>query len=137
MRGEGEFFGPDAYAQFRELTEVFRSAGAGELRHPVWRCSRAVFTRLELAQEPREDYVAYSFEFCDAGEQTQAPKQITASAGEKGTAKAAARTVTVRTGDTLWALCRTYGLTMRQMLAYNPQIRDPNLIHTGEELRIG
>ena len=53
-----------------------------------------------------------------------------------GTAQAA-RTVTVRTGDTLWALCRTYGLTMRQMLAYNPQIRDPDLIHTGEELRIG
>ena len=48
-----------------------------------------------------------------------------------------AATVTVRTGDTLWALCRTYGLTMRQMLAYNPQIRDPDLIHTGEELRIG
>ena len=58
-----------------------------------------------------------------------------------GTADSAAanraRTVTVRTGDTLWALCRTYGLTMRQMLAYNPQIRDPDLIHTGEELRIG
>ena len=42
-----------------------------------------------------------------------------------------------RTGDTLWALCRTYGLTMQQMLAYNPWIRDPDLIHTGEELRIG
>ena len=136
LRGEGEFFGPDAYEQFRALTEVFRSAGAGELRHPVWRCSRAVFTRLELAQEPREDYVAYSFEFCDAGEQTSAPKQIEASAGENGAAKAA-RTVTVRAGDTLWALCRTYGLTMQQMLAYNPQIRDPDLIHTGVELRIG
>ena len=136
LRGEGEFFGPDAYEQFRALTEVFRSAGAGELRHPVWRCSRAVFTRLELAQEPREDYVAYSFEFCDAGEQTSAPKRIEASAGQGGTAQAA-RTVTVRTGDTLWALCRTYGLTMQQMLAYNPQIRDPDLIHTGEELRIG
>ena len=61
LRGEGEFFGAGAYTQFRRLMEVFRSPGAGALRHPVWQCSRAYFTRLELAQEPREDYVAYSF----------------------------------------------------------------------------
>lgn len=137
LRGEGEFFGAGAYTQFRRLMEVFRSPGAGVLRHPVWQCSRAYFTRLELAQEPREDYVAYSFEFCDAGEEQAAP-EAAASAGTADSAAAnRARTVTVRTGDTLWALCRTYGLTMRQMLAYNPQIRDPDLIHTGEELRIG
>ena len=138
LRGEGEFFGAGAYTQFRRLLEVFRSPGAGMLRHPVWQCSRAYFTRLELAQEPREEYVAYSFEFCDAGEEQAAP-EVTALASQTADSAAEnrARTVTVRTGDTLWALCRTYGLTMRQMLAYNPQIRDPDLIHTGEELRIG
>lgn len=137
LRGEGEFFGAGAYTQFRRLMEVFRSPGAGVLRHPVWQCSRAYFTRLELAQEPREDYVAYSFEFCDAGEEQAAPEAAASSGTADSAAANRARTVTVRTGDTLWALCRTYGLTMRQMLAYNPQIRDPDLIHTGEELRIG
>ncbi len=138
LRGEGEFFGAGAYTQFRRLLEVFRSPGAGMLRHPVWQCSRAYFTRLELAQEPREDYVAYSFEFCDAGEEQAAP-EVTAEASQTADSAASgkARTVTVRTGDTLWALCRTYHLTMRQMLAYNPQIRDPDLIRVGEELRIG
>ena len=137
LRGEGEFFGAGAYTQFRRLMEEFRSPGAGALRHPVWQCSRAYFTRLELAQEPREDYVAYSFEFCDAGEEQAAPEAAASSGTADSAAANRARTVTVRTGDTLWALCRTYGLTMRQMLAYNPQIRDPDLIHTGEELRIG
>lgn len=137
LRGEGEFFGAGAYTQFRRLMEVFCSPGAGALRHPVWQCSRAYFTRLELAQEPREDYVAYSFEFCDAGEEQAAPEAAASSGTADSAAADRARTVTVRTGDTLWALCRTYGLTMRQMLAYNPQIRDPDLIHTGEELRIG
>ena len=137
LRGEGEFFGAGAYTQFRRLMEVFRSSGAGALRHPVWQCSRAYFTRLELAQEPREDYVAYSFEFCDAGEEQAAPEAAASSGTADSAAANRARTVTVRTGDTLWALCRAYGLTMRQMLAYNPQIRDPDLIHTGEELRIG
>ena len=138
LRGEGEFFGAGAYTQFRRLLEVFRSPGAGMLRHPVWQCSRAYFTRLELAQEPREEYVAYSFEFCDAGEEQAAP-EVTALASQTADSAAEnrARTVTVRTGDTLWALCRTYGLTMRQMLAYNPQIRDPDLIHTGDALLIG
>ena len=55
LRGEGEFFGAGAYTQFRRLMEVFRSPGAGALRHPVWQCSRAYSTRLELAQEPREE----------------------------------------------------------------------------------
>ena len=69
---------------------------------------------------------------------TELPPEVAASSWTADSAAAdRARTVTVRTGDTLWALCRTYGLTMRQMLAYNPQIRDPDLIHTGEELRIG
>ena len=138
LRGEGEFFGAGAYTQFRRLLEVFRSPGAGMLRHPVWQCSRAYFTRLELAQEPREEYVAYSFEFCDAGEEQAAP-EVTALASQTADSAAEnrARTVTVRTGDTLWALCRTYNLTMQQMLAYNPQIRDPDLIYAGEELRIG
>ena len=120
LRGEGEFFGAGAYTQFRRLMEVFRSPGAGALRHPVWQCSRA-----------------YSFEFCDAGEEQAAPEAAASSGTADSAAANRARTVTVRTGDTLWALCRTYGLTMRQMLAYNPQIRDPDLIHTGEELRIG
>ena len=136
LRGEGEFYGAGAYETYQSLLAAFSSGGAGVLVHPVWQCGAAWFTRLHLTQEPREDYVAYSFEFCDAGEETSAPKRIEASAGQGGTAQAA-RTVTVRTGDTLWALCRTYGLTMQQMLAYNPQIRDPDLIHTGEELRIG
>ena len=81
--------------------------------------------------------MAYSFEFCDAGEEAAAPEVAASSWTADSAAADRARTVTVRTGDTLWALCRTYGLTMRQMLAYNPQIRDPDLIHTGEELRIG
>lgn len=126
-----------AYTQFRRLMEVFPLAGGGRAAPPVWQCSRAYFTRLELAQEPREDYVAYSFEFCDAGEEQAAPEVAASLQTADSAAAGRARTVTVRTGDTLWALCRTYGLTMRQMLAYNPQIRDPDLIHTGEELRIG
>ena len=36
MEGEGEFFGPDAYDQFKALASVFYLGGPGALIHPVW-----------------------------------------------------------------------------------------------------
>ncbi len=137
LRGAGEFFGAGAYARFRALVEVFAQDGAGALRHPVWQCAAAYFTRLELTQEPRSDYVAYSFEFCDAGTEAAAPQIRAAAAEDAAAAAAQKRYHTVVGGDTLWSICRRYGLSMRQMLALNPGIRNPNLIRVGEELRVG
>lgn len=50
--GEGEFFGEDAYAQFRRLAEVFNEGGAGLLSHPLWPSVSAVFQKLSLLEEP-------------------------------------------------------------------------------------
>ena len=53
MKGEGEFFGADAYSTFLELLAVFQKGGRGTLVHPVWQTAGAYFTELELTQEPR------------------------------------------------------------------------------------
>lgn len=63
MTGEGEFFGKDAYTEFKKLASVFYREGPGMLFHPVWQSSTAYFVELSLAQEPREDYVRYTFTF--------------------------------------------------------------------------
>ena len=42
----------------------------------------------------------------------------------------------VRTGDTLYSLAQTYGLTVADLLAANPQIANPNRIEIGDEIRI-
>ena len=63
MTGEGEFFGKNAYTEFKKLASVFYQEGAGTLYHPVWQTSTAYFVQLSLAQEPREDYVRYTFTF--------------------------------------------------------------------------
>ena len=39
-------------------------------------------------------------------------------------------------GDTLWALAGTYGLSLEELIALNPQIKNPNLIVVGEEVRV-
>ena len=122
LRGEGEFFGEGAYENFRRLVDVFSKDGAGVLVHPVWQSHSVYFTKLELTQEPREDYVSYRFEFCDAGTR------------EREVKSADTRVHTVCQGDTLWSICSQYGLSAREFLARNPNIRDANGLRVGEEV---
>ena len=63
MKGEGEFVGEGAYGQFGQLANTFYAEGPGLLVHPLWQASNAYFVALRLEQEPRPDYVRYSFEF--------------------------------------------------------------------------
>ena len=44
---------------------------------------------------------------------------------------------TVVAGDTLWALAQTYGVTMGEILVWNPQLKNPNVILPGQRLRVG
>lgn len=64
ITGNGEFFGPNAYSQWQELLAVFNDHGVGEFFHPLYTdIQNALMTKLEMTVEPREDYVAYTFEF--------------------------------------------------------------------------
>ena len=55
--------GEGAYDKFKELATVFYEETPGVLVHPVWVATTAWFVGLEVEQEPRSDYVRYSFEF--------------------------------------------------------------------------
>lgn len=74
MTGSGVFFGEDAYERFRQLLELAEETSPGELQHPVWGSRYCYLTRLELVQEPREDFVSYSFEFTQARSDGSVPK---------------------------------------------------------------
>jgi len=143
MKGEGEFVGPDAYAQFGQLATVFYEDGPGQLIHPLWQTANAFFVSLRLEQEPQPDYVRYSFEFWeDDSWYTGVATKLT-SAGTSAdntadglTAGAAKAYHLVVKGDTLWAIARTYGVSLDELIALNPQIKNPNLIRVGEEVRV-
>ena len=143
MAGEGEFVGEDAYSQFGMLANVFYEDTPGLLVHPLWQVSNAYFVSLRLEQEPRPDYVRYSFVFWEDYSQTgDLVLRVTGSTG--GTEGGAQSTATssapqyhrVVKGDTLWALAKTYGLTLSELIALNPQIKNPNLIYVGDEVRV-
>lgn len=43
---------------------------------------------------------------------------------------------TVQPGDTLWALARQYGASLHALIAANPQIANPDLIHPGQTVHL-
>ena len=139
MRGEGEFFGPQAYETFKKLACLFYENTPGVLYHPVWQTVNVYFVELALEQEPRADYVRYSFAFWECGDEERAfgLREITGPVGEEtvgGEDGAAYHTVVY--GDTLWAIARQHNLSLTQVIALNPQIKNPNLIYPGEKVRI-
>lgn len=133
MKGEGEFVGEGAYDEFRKLAAVFYEEGAGLLVHPVWQSTTAYFVDLQLTQEPSADYVRYSFTFWETyegyGAQLKTSSAIAASAS-------GSQYYTVVSGDTMWKIANAYGLTLSELVALNPQIKNPNLITPGEQVRV-
>lgn len=139
MRGEGEFLGQNAYEQFKELASVFYEETPGTLVHPLWDTTTAWLVELKLEQEPRPDYVKYSFTFWEDHRQavTQ-PVRIDVGNGrgepESGERETAWHTVVK--GETMWGIAAACGVTLEELIALNPQIRNPNMIAVGEKVRV-
>lgn len=60
MGFEGEFIGPQAYDRARALLAVCGSGGLLTFEHPLYPTMTVATASLELAGEPRENYVKYS-----------------------------------------------------------------------------
>ncbi len=131
LQGEGEFAGKNAYDDFLKLKAVFDEGGSGVLVHPVWRSMRVWFSSLTLKQEPLSDFVSYAFEFVEDDEVNN-PLEDNAPNTEMGTIL----TYTVKAGDTLWGISKKYGMTLNQIIALNPQIKNPNLIYVGQKVYV-
>ena len=129
MEGEGEFVGAGAYFQFQRLASVFYDKGPGLLVHPLWQVATTY-------------YVRYSFQFWEENGLTGglAIRDTELSAGESGAGaqqgNAPAVYHRVVKGDTLWGLAVRYGEALEELTALNPQIKNPNLIRVGEEVRV-
>ena len=138
FRGEGEFVGEGAYDTFKALATVFYEETPGPLIHPVWMATNAWFVGLELEQEPRSDYVRYSFEFWEVVGGTTAA--LTArSTGKQGKAASVEEEAVYHraaAGESLWAIARSYGTTVEALLSMNPGIANPNRLTAGQKVRV-
>ncbi|MBP3684049.1 MAG: DNA circularization N-terminal domain-containing protein [Oscillospiraceae bacterium] len=74
ITGSGAFFGQTAYEDIRELVTLAEDTTPGELIHPVLGIRYCYLTKLEVSQEPREEFISYSFEFIQAKEDGTVPR---------------------------------------------------------------
>ena len=126
FKGEGEFVGPNAYKLFEELADVFYIDTPGILSHPLWPSVNAYFTKLELKQEPQEDYVRYSFEF---EEYADGKRQL-------GSNYTKAVIHIVSEGETLGSIAADNNTTLSNLILLNPDIKNPNMLTPGSEISL-
>ena len=144
LRGEGEFVGQGAYREFQKLASLFYDKQPGTLVHPLWDTTTAYFVSLGVKQEPTRDYVSYTFEFweCYNGYDSSiqsAPASEAPEAAEEGGSAAGesqAAYYTVVSGDCLWTIAAAQGMSLQELVALNPQVKNPNLILPGDTIRI-
>lgn len=141
VSGEGEFVGEGAYDEFKKLASVFYIRGPGALIHPIWQIQQAIFTRLEVEQDPTPDYVKYSFGFIEVsqGVKVQEMKKTsndTSNSILKPQPKASPKIHTVKSGDTMWAIAKRNKIDLKQLVEKNPQIKNPNLIYPGNKINL-
>jgi prophage DNA circulation protein len=143
VSGAGEFIGEDAYKEFGKLASVFYASGPGALIHPIWNIQQAIFQRLEVEQEPTPDYVKYSFSFIEHIPETQivefdkgkfvdnkSPSNIIAAAPKQATIH------TVKQGESLGVIAKSFGTTWQELAKRNPNIKNPNLIYPGQKITV-
>ena len=96
-----------------------------------------------MEEEPLPDYVRYRFEFWEdwSGYGT-ALTEVTVVENDGAenalneTKSGDRETYTVRRGETLWGIAKSCGVELTDLIAANPQIRNPNLIYPGDEVKL-
>lgn len=142
LRGNGEFVGQGAYAEFKKLATVFYDPTPGVLIHPLWDTAKAYFVSLRLDQEPTEDYVSYSFEFWECYDLYSSELKLLSAAPAAAAVSAAPVSAsdeeyyTAVWGDCLWSIANAHSLSLAGLLALNPQIKNPNVLYVGDRVRV-
>ena len=134
LRGEGEFIGDGAYKEFKKLEAVFYDECPGILIHPVWQTSNAHFAALSLRQEPKEDFVSYTFEFWE--DCSDYAKGLTLPKRNESPQHSGESVYVVISGDTMWDIARRHAVTLARLIELNPQIKNPNLIYPGDKITV-
>lgn len=113
VTGEGEFFGPNAREQFEKLWALFLEQEDGLLSLPAAAPFYAYFSSLTLTGEAGDNLLRYAFTFIESDRQT-------------GTSFSQAALWTVGSGESIWQVAASAGVSVEDLYRANPQL------YTGE-----
>ena len=122
VSGEGYLCGENCFERMDKLWGLYRRKEEGTLTIPCLTAMRAVFTRLELLVEPKDDLIKYRFGFIEVMREDKMRVPID--------------THTVISGESLWDISYRYGVDIDTLMRLNPTIRHPFYLYEGEEVRL-
>lgn len=119
--GKGELYGEDCLEQFERLFALFKQGGSGVLALPHITPFAAVFEKLKITGKPKPDLLSYEFVFREVMEEKQQSKMIEYAPNE---------------GENLWDVACKFHIAVEELLKLNPQIKRPDVIDSGEVIRL-
>lgn len=122
IKGKGELAGADCSVQFKTLCDLFEKGRKGLLTLPFMKPFYAYFTDLSLTGEATPELITYTFEFVEAE-----------SAGFSGAKR---EYVCAKEEETLFDIAYREGVSVESLVALNPQIKRPDELQEGEEVRL-
>ena len=124
LRGEGVFYGENAFEQYLELRDLYKNGTAGALSVSGIRPFYAFLAKLGLKCMPVDNMVEYSFTFLEApnivpNENSTAPVFYIAADGQD-----------------LWDISGITGISVDTLVMLNPQFKSPCEVSDGDKIRI-
>ena len=120
VKGEGVFYGEDAFEQYLRLKKYCDCGEIGVLSlsgiYPFY----AVLYHLELVCKPVDNMVSYTFFFVEV------PKE-----NENSTLP---YYYTLKENQDLWDISYLFGIPMEKLIVFNPQIRSLNSVQAGDRI---
>ncbi len=122
IKGKGELAGETCLEEYERLCSLFERGHKGLLTLPFMKPFYAYFTDLSLVGEATPDLITYSFEFLEAENSEYSGKK-------DGTAY-------VKEGETLFDIAYRAGVSVDELVHLNPQIKRPDELDMGQEVRL-
>lgn len=121
VTGEGYFSGEDCMEQWDKLQAAFAQKGPGMLQLPGVSPFLALMDSLELIGAQGKDLVRYSFSFTE-----WEGKPVYSGSGRHR----------AHQGENLWDYANRWGVSIEELVAVNPHIRDICVLQEGEEVLV-
>ena len=123
ISGEGELYGANCIAQFKELQNLFESGAEGLLSLPHLPAMYAYLKELRMIAEPREDVLGYRFVFLESR-----PAPLDEMITKTHT--------TMIEGESLWNIAYRYRVSIDELVRLNPQIKYIDYLDAEERVRL-
>lgn len=122
IKGEIQLYGDDAVDKFNILAKLYKQGGSGLLCLPQLGTLTVQFKELIFIAQPTPGVIVCGFVFTEIPSKKRNNEYYINHI--------------IKEGENLWQIARQYETTVDALLLLNPQIKRPDELKTGEEVKV-